>query len=174
MALADGALVFKKGFADGLRPDPVLTVSEWRTVIGSCPKEPAQNPADSTPIAPHTYAKFRTSWATTQQTASCSLSVHRLGHRGGQHQDRVSNQLFPGLVPQRCAHAGYGRAQQPDPMDPMIEECPRLREKVRDPKSRDSSGNSMLQKLTPAGCWFWLGRTAPPACDQCRPVPVCR
>ena len=61
MALADGALLFRKGFADGLRLRPGFDRFEWATVIGSCPKEPAQNPADSTPIAPHTYAKSRTS-----------------------------------------------------------------------------------------------------------------
>ena len=41
-------------------------------------------------------------------------------------------------------------------IDPMIDECPRLKEKVRDPKSRDS-GNSMFQKLFPGACWCWPG-----------------
>ena len=41
-------------------------------------------------------------------------------------------------------------------MDPMIEESPRLRDRVRDPKARDS-GNSMLQKVYPGGVLVLAG-----------------
>ena len=61
MALADGGAVFEKGFFDGLRPDPVLTVSEWADRHRYLSSAPVLNLEGFKHLAHHTYARSWTS-----------------------------------------------------------------------------------------------------------------
>ena len=61
MALADGAAVFEKGFFDGLRPDPVLTVSEWADRHRYLSQRASAGPEDFKHPAHHTCGKSWTS-----------------------------------------------------------------------------------------------------------------
>ena len=158
MALADGALVFRKGFADGLRPDPVLTVSEWadrhRFLSQRASAEPGRFNTDRTPYLREIQDKLSSNDATNRVVFMKGSQIG--GTEAGNNWIAYQIDCSPGPFLSVAPTLDMAKRNSRTRMDPMIEECPRLRDKVRDPKSRDS-GNSMLQKLYPGGVLVLAG-----------------
>jgi phage terminase large subunit GpA-like protein len=158
MALADGGAVFEKGFFDGLRPDPVLTVSEWadrhRYLSQRASAEPGRFQTSRTPYLREIMDKLSSNDPTQRVVFMKGAQVG--GTEAGNCWLAYSIDCSPAPFLAVSPTLEMAKRNSRTRIDPMIEECPRLREKVRDPKARDS-GNSMLQKLYPGGVLVLAG-----------------
>ena len=147
MPLANAFEVVWKASSDAIRPDPILTVSEW---------------ADK-----HRYLSTRASaeaglWKTSRTpylkeimnnmsaSSSCEKLVFMSGAQIGktESQNNVIGYIIdnsPSSILAIQPTVEMAKRNSRTRIAPLIEESPRLREKVKDPRSRDS-GNSMLQK----------------------------
>ena len=158
MALADGAAVFENGFSDGLRPDPVLTVTEWadrhRFLSQRASAEPGKFQSSRTPYLREIMDKLSSNDPTKRVVFMKGTQVG--GTEAGNNWIGYSIDASPGPFLSVAPTLEMAKRNSRTRMDPMIEESPRLREKVRDPKARDS-GNSMLQKIYPGGVLVLAG-----------------
>lgn len=156
--IGDAAAAWWSGVADGVRPDPSLTVSQWadqfRYLSTKSSAEAGQWSTNRTPYL--------------REPMDCLTPSHPM--TDGVMQ--AGTQL--GKSESMYNWAGYGIDQAPGPMmivfptlllakkmsrqkvGPLIEESPVLRGKVRDAKSR-SSGNTMLLKEFPGGLMALVG-----------------
>lgn len=160
MALARAEAV-EASFWEGLRPDPLLTVSEWadqRRVLS--PKASAEHGQWRTSRTPYlrrpmddlsTISKVR---EVTLVFGSQMGKSEALNNWEGYIMDVAPG---PSLFVQPTIDLAkrYSRMR----IQPMIEATPTLREKVADPKSRDS-GNTMLLKEFPGGILILGGANA--------------
>lgn len=150
--MQDGAVVLARAVARGLKPDPVLTVSEWADRYRYLPSIDSSTPGK--------YSTAKTPYV--REVADC-LSVHhpakRIVFMGGSQIGKTALCL---------SWIGYVIANSPGPMlvvtptiettkkfskqrlDPMIQASPILRQHVREARSRDS-GNSTFTKEFPGG-----------------------
>lgn len=158
MALCDGAAVFKKGFSDGLRPDPVLTVTEWadrhRFLSQRASAEPGRFQSSRTPYLREIMDKLSSNDPTKRVVFMKGAQVG--GTEAGNNWIGYSIDASPGPFLSVAPTLEMAKRNSRTRMDPMIEESPRLRDRVRDPKARDS-GNSMLQKVYPGGVLVLAG-----------------
>lgn len=158
MALSDGADIYWESFSDGVRPDPVLSVSDWadanRFLSQRASAEPGRWVTDRTPY-------LREILDTMSSFSSVERVVFMKGAQVG-GTEAINNAIAywidnsPGPILAVSPSLEMAKRNSRTRIDPMIEECPRLREKVRDPKARDS-GNSMFQKLFPGGVLVLAG-----------------
>ena len=158
MALSDGAAVYEKGFSDGLRPDPVLSVTEWadrhRFLSQRASAEPGRFQSSRTPYLREIMDKLSSNDPTKRVVFMKGAQVG--GTEAGNNWIGFSIDVSPGPFLSVAPTLEMAKRNSRTRMDPMIEESPRLREKVRDPKARDS-GNSMLQKVYPGGVLVLAG-----------------
>ena len=158
MALADGAATYWEGFAEGLKPDPVLTVSEWadshRFLSQRASAEPGRWDTSRTPYLREVMDRLSSSDPTTRVVFMKGAQIG--GTEAGNNWIAYQIDCSPGPFLSVAPTLDMAKRNSRTRMDPMIEECPRLRNKVRDPKARDS-GNSMLQKLYPGGVLVLAG-----------------
>lgn len=158
MALCDGAAVFKNGFSDGLRPDPVLTVTEWadrhRFLSQRASAEPGRFQSSRTPYLREVMDKLSSNDPTKRVVFMKGAQVG--GTEAGNNWIGYSIDASPGPFLSVAPTLEMAKRNSRTRMDPMIEESPRLRDRVRDPKARDS-GNSMLQKVYPGGVLVLAG-----------------
>lgn len=158
MALAEGTAVYWNSFADGLRPDPVLSVSEWadehRHLSQRASAEPGRWDTNRTPYL----REIMDCLSSTDQTERVVFmkGAQVGGTEAGNNWIAYSIDISPGPFLSVAPTLDMAKRNSRTRMDPMIEECPRLRSKVRDPKARDS-GNSMLQKMYPGGVLVLAG-----------------
>lgn len=140
------------GFFDGLRPEPRITVSEWadnnRYLDGKSSAEPGLYRTSRTPyireIADHLSVTSIVQNIVVMKGAQVGLT-------------ELGNNWIGYIV---CCAPGPILAVQPtDDMvernskmriAPMISNCPALRKRIKDPRSRDS-GNTLKQKEFPGG-----------------------
>jgi phage terminase large subunit GpA-like protein len=154
----DGAEAIERAWRDGLKPDPLLTVSQWadqyRVLSQRASSEPGRWRTERTP-----YLK---------EIMDC-LSP-------GSPVQRVALMKGAQIGGTECGNCwiGYVIHQAPGPMmavaptvelakrnskqriDPLIEESEVLRERVKDRRSRDS-GNTVLSKEFPGGVLILTG-----------------
>ena len=151
MALARAEAV-ERSFWDGLRPDPLLTVSQWadqRRMLS--PKASAEHGAWKTTRTPYLRRPMDDLSATTRVREVTLVFGSQMGKSEALNnwQGYVMD-IAPGpslfVQPTIDLAKRYSRTR----IQPMIEATPSLREKVADPKSRDS-GNTMLMKDFPGG-----------------------
>ena len=158
MALCDGASVYEKSFSDGLRPDPVLTVTEWadrhRYLSQRASAEPGRFQSSRTPYLREIMDKLSSNDPTKRVAFMKGAQVG--GTECGNNWIGFSIDVSPGPFLSVAPTLEMAKRNSRTRMDPMIEESPRLRAKVRDPKARDS-GNSMLQKIYPGGVLVLAG-----------------
>ncbi len=146
------------GFFNGLRPDPRLTVSEW---------------SDQKRMLPAKAAKEAGRWRTKRtpylkeimDALSPSSSVEKcIFMKGAQIGGTECGNNWLGYVidhvPAPMMYVlptlDLAKRTSKQRIAPMIEEMPSLREKVRDPRSRDS-GNTTLTKEFPNGVLVFTG-----------------
>ena len=150
--MTDGASIYAEYYQSGLRPDPHLTVSEW---------------ADNHRILPQRASSEPGPWRTTRtpylreimdnlspgspvETVVLMKGAQVGGTECGNNWLGfiVHHAPGPALFVQPTVEMAKRTSKQR--LAPMIESCPELQERVKDPRSRDS-GNTMLSKEFPGG-----------------------
>tara|TARA_B100000459_G_scaffold52626_2_gene28145 strand:- start:3268 stop:5148 length:1881 start_codon:yes stop_codon:yes gene_type:complete len=147
MALADAFEVIWKASSDAIKPDPILTVSEWadkhRILSTRASAEAGVWKTSRTPYLKEIMDNM-------SATSSCEKLVFMSGAQIGktESQNNVIGYIIdnsPSSILAIQPTVEMAKRNSRTRIAPLIEESPRLREKVKDPRSRDS-GNSMLQK----------------------------
>lgn len=158
MALASGYEVVWQAAREALRPDPMLTVSEWadahRMLSQRASAEPGTWRTDRTPYLREimdclsaTSAVEKVVFMKGAQVGGTEAGNNWLGYV-------IDNCPGPMLMVQPTVE--MAKRNSKTRIAPLIEESPTLREKVRDPRSRDSS-NSLLAKEFPGGVVVMAG-----------------
>ena len=146
------------GFFAGLKPDPRLTVSEW---------------ADQTRILPAKASKESGRWRTSRtpylkeimDALSPSSPIEKVVFMKGAQVGgtECGNNWLGYVIDHVPAPMMYvlptldlAKRTSKQRIAPMIEEMPSLKEKVKDPRSRDS-GNTLLSKEFPNGVLIFTG-----------------
>lgn len=150
--LSDGAIIYRQAFQDGLRPDPILTVSEWadrnRLLSQRSAAEPGKWRTSRTPY-------LKEIMDCLSPTSDIEEVIFMKGAQIGGTECGLnwigySMDMNPGpfLFVQPTVEMAKRASKQR--IDPLIEDCPSLREKVKDPRARDS-GNTVLMKEVQGG-----------------------
>jgi phage terminase large subunit GpA-like protein len=145
-----------------LRLPPKMTLSEWadryRILSGESSAKPGRWRTDTVPylreimdtISGHEYQDL------TVVKCSQSAGSEAILNACGFYMDQ---EPCPILVIQPNVKP-MGEAFSKSRIAPMIRDCERLRDKVRDPRSRDS-GNTVMAKSYPGGALFIMGANSP-------------
>lgn len=157
-----GAEAYRLSFFSGLKPDPVLTVSEWADAFRMLPQEASAEPGrwrtDRTPY-------LREIMDCLSATSPVSRVVFMKGAQvGGTEAGNnwlgyvIDHAPAPFMVVQ--ANIELAKKTSKLRIDPLIASTPQLRAKVADARSRDSS-NTILQKDFPGGVLILTGANSP-------------
>jgi len=154
----DGAEDLAKAWQRGLTPDPALTVSEWadrhRWLSSRASAEPGRYRTDRTPymraimdaLSPSHPAQrvvfMKAAQVGATEAGNCFIG-YVIHHAPG-----------PMLAVQPTVELAKRNSRQR--IDPLIEESPALRERVRPARSRDA-GNTQLSKDFPGGVLVMTG-----------------
>lgn len=144
--------LYNDSFNAGLRPDPMLLVSEWsdefRVLSKTASSEPGRWRTDRTPylkeimdcLSP--YSKYeKVVFMKGAQIGGTECGNNWIGYV-------IDKAPGPMLVVQPTVE--MGKRWSKGRLAPLIEDSPILREKVKDPRSRDS-GNTVQSKEFPGG-----------------------
>lgn len=158
MALAKGKQVLREAWTEGFKPDPLLTVSAWsqkyRYLSTKASAEPGLWRNSRTPYLVSIMDSLSPS-------SSCEKVVFMKGAQIG-GTECLNNFVgacidnFPGPFLLVNPTQDMAKRNSKTRIAPLIEECPQLRSKVREAKSRDS-GNSILQKEFLGGILVMVG-----------------
>ena len=148
----DGAEDLSQAWRDGLLPDPSLTVSEWadrhRVLSPRASAEPGRYRTDRTPymraimdaMSP-AHPVRRVVFMKAAQVGATEAGNNWIGYV-------IHHAPGPMLAVQPTVELAKRFSRQR--LDPLIEESPSLRQRVKPARSRDA-GNTMLSKEFPAG-----------------------
>lgn len=148
----DGADELRQAWRDGLTPDPALTVSEWadrhRVLSPRASAEPGRYRTDRTPymraimdaLSP-AHPSRRVVFMKAAQVGATESGNNWIGYV-------IHHAPGPMLAVQPTVELAKRFSRQR--IDPLVEECPSLRERVKPARSRDA-GNTILSKEFPAG-----------------------
>ncbi|MCL5743459.1 MAG: phage terminase large subunit family protein [Acidobacteria bacterium] len=150
--------VYDEAFRAGLRPDPLLTISEWadryRRLSGKAAAEPGPWRTERTPY-------LREIMDCLSPSAPVERVVFMKGSQiGGTECGNnwvgyvIHKSPGPMMVVQPTVELAKRNSKQR--IDPLIEESEVLRELVKSPRSRDS-GNTVLSKEFPGGVLVMTG-----------------
>lgn len=140
------------GFLDGLRPEPLLTVSEWsdrfRMLSSEASAEPGRWRTDRTPYLREIMDKL-------SALDPCEEVIVQKGAQLGFTEMGFNFvgyvvDIAPGPMLYVLPTEAMGKRNSKTRLTPMIESTPRLREKIAPAKSR-TSANTTLQKDYPGG-----------------------
>ena len=150
--------IYLKNFCEGLKPDPNFTVSSWadnhRILSSISSSEPGPWRTDRTPY-------LKEIMDCLSPSNPCEKVVFM---KGAQIGGTECGNNWMGFVihhapgPMLIVNPTVETAKRTSKMriDPAIENCPALKEKVSDPRSRDS-GNTILMKEFPGGVLVMTG-----------------
>jgi phage terminase large subunit GpA-like protein len=156
--MRSGASVYAKGFAAGLRPDPALMVSQWadefRFLSSKASAEPGKYRIDRTPY-------LREILDSLSPASSVEEVVFMKGAQIGASEGALNFVGYiihyaPGPAMLVLPTVDMAKRTSKQRLDPMIEECPVIRERVKESRSRDS-GNTQLSKEFPGGMLILTG-----------------
>jgi phage terminase large subunit GpA-like protein len=148
----EGADVLRQSWCDGLKPDPLLTVSEWsdahRFLSPRASAEPGRYRTDRTPymraimdaLSPSHPAR-RIVFMKAAQVGATEAGNNWIGYI-------IHHAPGPMLAVQPTVELAKRFSRQR--IDPLIAESPELRKRVKPSRSRDA-GNTVLSKEFPAG-----------------------
>jgi phage terminase large subunit GpA-like protein len=154
----DGADDILRSWANGLTPDPVLTVSEWadrhRMLSSRASAEPGRYRTARTPymraimdaLSPSHPAR-RVVFMKAAQVGATEAGNNWIGFV-------VHHAPGPMLAVQPTVELAKRFSRQR--IDPLFDETPELRERIKPSRARDS-GNTMLSKEFPAGLLVMTG-----------------
>jgi phage terminase large subunit GpA-like protein len=147
MSMPDGAFLYRQAFHAGLMPDPDFTVSEWadehRMLSQKASAEPGRWRTDRTPylkdimdeLSPHSPIE------TVVFMAGAQVGKSETGNNWTGFI--IDHAPGPMMLVQPTTDTAKRFSKQR--LAPMFEETPRLKERIADPRSRDS-GNTQLVK----------------------------
>ena len=150
--------IYYESFRTGLKPDPNFNVSQWadnhRILTSVSSAEPGPWRTDRTPY-------LKEIMDCLSPSNPCEKVVFM---KGAQIGGTECGNNWMGFVihhapgPMLIVNPTVETAKRTSKMriDPAIENCPALKEKVQDPRSRDS-GNTMLMKEFPGGVLILTG-----------------
>ena len=147
---------------DGLESDPIQTVTEWadkhRFLSSVSSSEPGKWKTERTPY-------LKEIMDCLSPTHPCERVVFMKGAQvGGTECGNnwmgfcICNAPGPMLIVNPTTETAKRTSRMR--IDPAIENCPALREKIKSPRSRDS-GNTMLMKEFPGGILIMTGANSP-------------
>lgn len=150
------------GFALGFKPDPDLTVSDWadenRILSSVSSSEPGRWKTERTPylreimdcLSPH-HPCQRVVFMKGAQIGGTECGNNWMGFC-------ICNAPGPMLIVNPTTETAKRTSKMR--IDPAIESCPALKDKIKSPRSRDS-GNTMLMKEFPGGILILTGANSP-------------
>ena len=155
-------LAYINSFKKGLTPDPVLTVSQWadkhRILSQVSSAEPGPYQTSRTPYAREIMDNLSSIspiqeivWMKGAQVGATECGNNWFGYI----IDHV-----PGPTMSVMPRLEDAKKNSKIRMQTLIDECERLRDKVKEPRARDS-GNTILQKDFPGGTLFMTGANSP-------------
>jgi phage terminase large subunit GpA-like protein len=148
---------FDRGFWAGIRPDPILTVSEWADQHRILPKIAAE---------PGRWRTSRTPYL--QEIMDCLSSMSEVqevvfmksaqigGTEAGNNWIAYVIDHSPGAMMLVQPTLELSKRNSKTRIKTLIDECPPIREKVKSARSRDS-GNTILAKEFPGGVLVMAG-----------------
>ena len=150
--MSDGATLYAEYHRTGLRLDPQLTVSEWADTHRILPQRASSEPgAWRTSRTPYLHEIMdNLSPSSPVETVVLMKGAQIGGTECGNNWLGfiIHHTPGPALFVQPTVEMAKRTSKQR--LAPMIEACPALRERVLDPRSRDS-GNTILSKEFPGG-----------------------
>jgi phage terminase large subunit GpA-like protein len=153
-----GDEIYALAAADGARPDPLLTVSEWsdtyRTLSQRASAEPGGWRTDRTPYLREIMDCLSPS--SPVETVVLMKGAQLGGTEAGNNWIGYVVHQAPGPMLSVSPTVEMAKRNSKQRIDPLIEESAVLRELVSDPRSRDS-GNTMLAKEFPGGILVMTG-----------------
>lgn len=155
--IADAA-IYSKAFADGLRPDPILLVSEWadtnRMLSSKSAAEPGPWRTDRTPYLREIMDALSPSSST--EIIDFMKGAQIGGTECGNNWIGYVIDQAPGPMMAVQPTVDTAKRNSKQRIDPLIEESPCLRDKVKERRARDS-GNTVLAKEFPGGILVMTG-----------------
>ena len=154
----DGAGEILRAWGNGLRPDPDLTVSEWadrhRMLSGRASAEPGRYRTVRTPYMREIMDRLSPG-DPTQRIVFMKAALVGATEAGNNWIGFAIHQApGPMLAVQPTVELAKRNSQQR--IDPLIDESPELRERVKPARSRDA-GNTMLSKEFAGGILIMTG-----------------
>jgi phage terminase large subunit GpA-like protein len=150
--------IYAQASAEGARPDPLLTISEWadryRTLSQRASAEPGLWRTDRTPYLREIMDCLSPS--SPIETVVLMKGAQVGGTECGNNWIGYVIHQAPGPMLSVQPTVEMAKRNSKQRIDPLIEESKPLRELVSDPRSRDS-GNTMLAKEFPGGILVMTG-----------------
>jgi phage terminase large subunit GpA-like protein len=154
----DGADAIEHAWRDGLRPDPLLTVSEWadryRVLSQRASSEPGRWRTERTPYLREIMDCLSPS--SPVQRVALMKGAQIGGTECGNCWIGYVIHQAPGPMMAVSPTVELARRNSKQRIDPLIEESEVLRERVKERRSRDS-GNTVLSKEFPGGVLILTG-----------------
>jgi len=154
----DGAKIYLESFNNGLRPDPDLTVTAWSDAHRMLPKksssEPGKYRSNRTPYVREIMDALSPS-SRVQEIVCMKATQIGLTECGNNWFGFVAD-ASPGPMMMIFPTAELAKDHSKQKLQPTIQETPRLRDKVKEHRTRDS-GNTIQTKEFPGGILFLSG-----------------
>ena len=154
----DGAGEILRAWGNGLRPDPDLTVSEWadrhRMLSGRASAEPGRYRTVRTPYMREIMDRLSPGDATQRIVFMKAAQVGATEAGNNWIGFAIHQAPGPMLAVQPTVELAKRNSRQR--IDPLIEESPELRERIKPARSRDA-GNTMLSKEFAGGILIMTG-----------------
>ena len=154
----DGAQDVLRAWLAGLRPDPDLTVSEWadrhRKLSSRASAEPGQYRTQRTPYMREIMVRLSPGDPTQRVVFMKAAQVGATEAGNNWIGFAIHQAPGPMLAVQPTVELAKRNSRQR--IDPLIEESPELKERVRPARARDS-GNTQLSKDFPGGVLMMTG-----------------
>ena len=158
IAIPNNSSPYLEGFFKGLKPDTRLTVSEWadqtRVLTAKSAKEAGRWRTSRTPYLKEIMDCLSPSSPVQQVVFMKGAQVG--GTECGNNWLGYVIDHTPGPMMYVLPTLDLAKRTSRQRIAPMIDEMPSLRDKVRDPRSRDS-GNTLLTKEFPNGVLIFTG-----------------
>ncbi|MEI7636159.1 MAG: phage terminase large subunit family protein [Syntrophus sp. (in: bacteria)] len=154
----DGAMIYHEAFNNGLRPDQDLTVTEWADTHRMLPKkssaEPGKYRSSRTPYVREIMDALSPSSRVSEIVVmkGTQLGFTELGNNWFGYVADVS----PGPMMMIFPTSELAKDHSKQKLQPTIQETPRLKDKVKEHRTRDS-GNTIQTKEFPGGILFLSG-----------------
>ena len=158
MLAFDGAAEILRAWGAGLTPDPDLTVSEWadrhRMLSGRASAEPGRYRTARTPYMGEIMDRLSPGDATQRIVFMKAAQVGATEAGNNWIGFAIHQAPGPMLAVQPTVELAKRNSRQR--IDPLIDESPELRERVKPARSRDA-GNTMLSKEFAGGILIMTG-----------------
>jgi phage terminase large subunit GpA-like protein len=152
------AAIYDEAFRAGLKPEPLLTISQWadryRTLSQRASSEPGPFRTDRTPYMREIMDSLSPSSPIERVVFMKAAQVGAT--EGGNNWIGYIIHQAPGPMMSVQPTVEMAKRNSKQRIDPLIEESRVLKELVRDPRSRDS-GNTILAKEYPGGVLVMTG-----------------